>query len=83
MAYSIDVNKISPQAQKIIANFATTSGTESMERVIEDLAFSIFELMHLIDVSRDPQIYPQDAIKVMLTVKTVIERFNRFPDSTK
>jgi len=35
-------------------------------------------LMKLVNTSRDPRIYPQDAVRVMDTVKAVLEKFTRF-----
>jgi hypothetical protein len=38
--------------------------------------------MKLIDTSRDPKIYPQDAVKVMETVRAVLAKFTRFGKPT-
>jgi hypothetical protein len=34
--------------------------------------------MKLVNTSIDPRIYPQDAVRVMDTVKAVLEKFTRF-----
>ena len=74
---------ISPKAQELLRTLAQTSGTENLERVVEDLTFSIVELMQLIDTTRDPTIYPQDAIAVMTTVQAVLAKFTRFGSPLK
>jgi len=40
-------------------------------------------LMKLVNTSRDPRIYPQDAVRVMDTVKAVLEKFTRFGKPTQ
>jgi hypothetical protein len=79
---TVDLSKISPRAVDLLKKFAQTSGAEKIEKVIEDETFSLFELMKLIDTSRDPKIYPQDAVKVMETVRAVLARFTRFGKPT-
>ncbi|MCK4498346.1 hypothetical protein KAU25_04020 [Candidatus Bathyarchaeota archaeon] len=79
----IDVSTLSPKAQKLLQIFAKTSGYESLKRVVEELGFSILELLELIDTSRDPSIYPQDAVLIMTTVKANLARFTRFGEPTK
>ncbi len=75
---TVNLNEVSPMAVDLLKEFARTSGARNLERVIEDVTFSVFELMKLIDTSRDPKIYPQDAIRVMDTCKAVLEKFTRF-----
>ena len=74
----VELDKISPKAKELLNIFAKTSGVENLERVIEDLTFSVYELLELIDTTRDPKIYPQDAIIVMNTVRAVLAKFTRF-----
>ena len=63
---------------ELLKEFRRTSGARDIPRVVEDITFSIFELMKLVNTSRDPRIYPQDAVRVMDTVKAVLETFTRF-----
>jgi len=79
----IDLATISPKARRLLKIFADTSGVDNMERVIEDMAFSLYELLELIDTTRDPKIYPQDAINVMTTVNAVLTKFSRFGSPSK
>ena len=79
----VDLEKISPRARELLKIFAQTSGVESLEKVIEDMSFSVFELLELIDTTRDPKIYPQDAIIVMNTVRAVLTKFTRFGSPSK
>lgn len=65
------------------ARYAKTSGVADLATVIQDETFSIFELMKLIDTTRDPKIYPQDAVLVFNTVKAVLAKFSRFGQPTK
>jgi len=78
MSQVVDLTHMSPRAVELLREFSRTSGVESIERVIEEETFSIFELMRLINTERDIRIYPQDAAMVFNTVKTVIEKFKRF-----
>ena len=79
----IEIDKISPKAKELLSIFAKTSGVENLERVIEDMTFSVYELLELIDTTRDPKIYPQDAIIVMNTVRAVLAKFTRFGSPSK
>ncbi len=74
----IIVSDLSPSVVELLKEFRKTSGARDIPRVVEDLTFSIFELMKLVNTSRDPRIYPQDAVRVMDTVKAVLEKFTRF-----
>ncbi|MDQ1280615.1 MAG: hypothetical protein QG670_1878 [Thermoproteota archaeon] len=74
----ITIDNLSPSVVELLKEFIKTSGAKDVSRVIEDITFSIFELMKLVDTSRDPRIYPQDAARVMDTVKAVLEKFTRF-----
>jgi len=47
------------------------------------MTFSVYELLELIDTTRDPKIYPQDAIIVMNTVRAVLAKFTRFGSPSK
>jgi len=78
MSEAVDLSHMSPRAVQLLKEFSVTSGVESIERVIEEETFSIFELMRMVNTDRDIKIYPQDAVMVFNTVKTVIERFKRF-----
>jgi hypothetical protein len=69
---------LSPSVVELLKEFRRTSGARDIPRVVEDITFSIFELMKLVNTSRDPRIYPQDAVRVMDTVKAVLEKFTRF-----
>jgi len=75
---TVDLSDMSPIAVELLREFARTSGAKNLERVIEEVTFSVFELMKLIDTSRDPKIYPQDAVRVMDTCRAVLEKFKRF-----
>jgi hypothetical protein len=57
--------------------FVKTSGVADLATVIQDETFSIFGLMKLSDTTRDPKIYPQDAVLVFNTVKAVLAKFSR------
>ncbi len=74
----IVVSELSPSVVELLIEFRRTSGARDIPRVVEDITFSIFELMKLVNTSRDPRIYPQDAVRVMDTVKAVLEKFTRF-----
>jgi hypothetical protein len=74
----ITVSDLSPSVVELLKEFRRTSGARDIPRVVEDITFSVFELMKLVNTSRDPRIYPQDAVRVMDTVKAVLEKFTRF-----
>jgi hypothetical protein len=74
----ITVSDLSPSVVGLLKEFKRTSGARDIPRVVEDITFSVFELMKLVNTSRDPRIYPQDAVRVMDTVKAVLEKFTRF-----
>jgi hypothetical protein len=74
----ITVGDLSPSVVELLREFRRTSGARDIPRVVEDITFSVFELMKLVNTSRDPRIYPQDAVRVMDTVKAVLEKFTRF-----
>jgi hypothetical protein len=74
----ITVGDLSPSVVELLKEFRRTSGARDIPRVVEDITFSVFELMKLVNTSRDPRIYPQDAVRVMDTVKAVLEKFTRF-----
>jgi hypothetical protein len=80
---SINMSDVSPSVIELLKEFKRTSGAKDMPRTIEDITFSVFELMKLVDTSRDPRIYPQDAVRVMDTVKAVLEKFTRFGKPTQ
>ena len=77
------MSDLSPSVVELLKNFKQTSGVKDVSRVIEDLTFSVFELLKLVNTSRDPRIYPQDAVRVMDTVKAVLEKFTRFGKPTQ
>lgn len=74
----ITLSDLSPSVVDLLREFRRTSGARDVSRVVEDMTFSVFELLKLVDTSRDPRIYPQDAVRVMDTVKAVLEKFTRF-----
>jgi len=74
----ITVGDLSPSVVELLKEFRRTSGARDIPRVVEDITFSVFELMKLVNTSRDPRIYPQDAVRVMDTVKAVLEKFTRY-----
>jgi hypothetical protein len=74
----IKVSDLSPSVVELLKEFRRTSGARDVPRVVEDITFSVFELLKLVNTSRDPRIYPQDAVRVMDTVKAVLEKFTRF-----
>jgi hypothetical protein len=80
---TVNLSDMSPIAVDLLREFARTSGAKNLERVIEEVTFSVFELMKLIDTSRDPKIYPQDAVRAMDTCKAVLEKFKRFGEPTQ
>lgn len=75
---TISLDNISPKAKQLLKIFAKTSGVDNLAKVLEDMTFSVYELLGLIDTSRDPRIYPQDAIIIMNTVRSVLAKFTRF-----
>ena len=79
----IAVSDLSPSVVELLKEFKRTSGARDIPRVVEDITFSVFELMKLVNTSRDPRIYPQDAVRVMDTVKAVLEKFTRFGKPTQ
>ena len=79
----ITINNLSPSVVELLREFMRTSGARDIPRVVEDITFSVFELMKLVNTSRDPRIYPQDAVRVMDTVKAVLEKFTRFGKPTQ
>jgi hypothetical protein len=74
----ITVSDLSRSVVELLKEFRRTSGARDIPRVVEDITFSVFELLKLVNTSRDPRIYPQDAVRVMDTVKAVLEKFTRF-----
>ena len=74
----IVMSDLSPSVVELLKEFRRTSGARDIPRVVEDITFSVFELLKLVNTSRDPRIYPQDAVRVMDTVKAVLEKFTRF-----
>ena len=52
----IELDKLSPRAKDLLQIFAKTSGVEDLATIVQDETFSIFELMKLIDTTRDPKI---------------------------
>lgn len=74
----IMVSDLSPSVVELLKEFRRTSGARDVSRVVEDMTFSVFELLKLVNTSRDPRIYPQDVVRVMDTVKAVLEKFTRF-----
>jgi hypothetical protein len=60
----IVVSDLSPSVIELLKEFRRTSGAKDIPRVVEDITFSVFELMKLVNTSRDPRIYPQDAVRV-------------------
>ena len=74
----IVVSDLSPSVVELLKEFRRTSGARDVPRVVEDITFSVFELLKLVNTSRDPRIYPQDAVRVMDTVKAALEKFTRF-----
>jgi hypothetical protein len=79
----IAISDLSPSVVELLKEFRRTSGARDIPRVVEDITFSVFELMKLVNTSRDPRIYPQDAVRVMDTVKAVLEKFTRFGKPTQ
>ena len=79
----ITISDLSPSVVELLKEFRRTSGARDIPRVVEDITFSVFELMKLVNTSRDPRIYPQDAVRVMDTVKAVLEKFTRFGKPTQ
>ncbi len=75
---TISLADLSPSVKELLEEFMRTSGAKDLTRVVEDLTFSVFELKKLVVTTRDPRIYPQDAVRVMDTVKAVLEKFSRF-----
>ena len=75
---TINIDELSPSVIELLGEFKRTSGAKDLKRVIEDITFSVFELQKLVNTTRDPRIYPQDAVRVMDTVKAVLEKFARF-----
>jgi hypothetical protein len=80
---SKSLDSLSPKAKEILLTFAKTTGLEDEAKVVEEMTYSVFALLRLVDTSRDPNIYPQDAVNVMTTVKSVLAKFTAFGEPTK
>jgi hypothetical protein len=76
----IDLRNLSPRARKVLEDFAKTTGHESIDRVVEELAFSMLELQQIIDTQRDPLLEPEAARRQMETMRGILQRFNRFKE---
>lgn len=74
----IDMSKMSPKAVQIIRDLAKTTGNESLERTIEEIAFAVLELDQIIDAQRDPLLEPEAARRQMETMRGILQRFRRF-----
>jgi len=74
----IQLNKLSPKSIEIIEQFAKTTGHETTERVVEELAFAMKELLQIIDTKKDPMLEPEAAARQTETMRGILQRFKRF-----
>jgi len=75
---TISLDRFSPRATEILNNFAKTTGHETLERTIEELAFAMVELLQIVDTQRDPLLEPEAARRQMETMRGILQRFKRF-----
>ena len=74
----INLNVISPKAREILERFARTTGHGNLDRTIEELAFSMLELLQIVDTQKDPLLEPEVARRQMETMRGILQRFKRF-----
>jgi len=74
----IDLDKLSPKAMETLQQLSKTTGHDSLERTVEELAFAMLELLQIIDTQRDPLLEPEVARRQMETMRGVLQRFKRF-----
>ena len=75
---TIDITKISPRAVQVLQDLAQSTGNESLERTIEELAFAMLELNQIIDTQKDPLLEPEAARRQMETMRGTLQRFKRY-----
>ncbi len=80
MSETIDLSKMSPRVVQVLRDLAKTTGNDSLERTIEELAFAILELEQIIDTQKDPLLEPEAARRQMETMRGTLQRFKRFKD---
>jgi hypothetical protein len=76
---TINLNEISPRAIQIIDDLAVTTGLEDPVRVIQELAFSMKEMLDIIDLTKDPMLEPETARRQTETMRGILQRYKRFP----
>ncbi len=74
---AIQLKNISKKAVDIIDEFGQTTGLQNRERVVEQLAFSIWDLLKLIDKDIDPRFSSSEASTVLNTVKSALAPYRR------
>ena len=75
---TIDLGNISPRARQILEELSKTTGLDSMERVIEELSFTVLELNQIVDTQKDPLLEPEAARRQMETMRGILQRYKRF-----
>lgn len=75
---TIDLGNISPRALHILKELAKATGLNSLERVIEELAFTMLELNQIVDTQKDPLLEPEAARRQMETMRGILQRYKRF-----
>jgi hypothetical protein len=76
---AIDLRNISPRAMQVIENLAITTGLEDNAKVIQELAFSMMEMLDIIDLTKDPLLEPETARRQTETMRGILQRYKRFP----
>jgi hypothetical protein len=74
----IQLEKLSPRALETLKELAKTTGHDNLERTVEELVFSMRELLQLIDIHRDPLLEPEATTRQMEIMRGVLQRFQRF-----
>jgi hypothetical protein len=76
----IDLEHLSPKAIEALHKLSKTSGFDNMERTVEELAFSMTELIQLIDTRKDPLLEPEAATRQMEIMRGILQRFKRYEE---
>jgi hypothetical protein len=80
---NIDLSKISPMAMKIIDDLAITTGLQDPEKVVQELAFSMLEMLQAIDTTKDPLLEPEATRRQTEKMSGILQRYKRYPLPTK
>lgn len=79
----IYLERLSPRALQTLEKFAKTTGHESLERTVEEIAFAVMELVQIIDIKKDPLLEPEAASRQMETMRGILQRFKRFEEASE